>query len=611
MLISSTSRVLLGMALCAGSGDVLAQYPGWQQRADYKMDIVLDTTVHQVSGVTRMTYWNESPDTLKQLFFHLYFNAFQPGSMMDVRSRNIVDPDPRVGDRISLLPESEQGWCRVQTMRMNGSELALIHDETILQVPLKKFILPGQKVELEWEWRAQVPRQIRRSGWRNAEGIEYSMTQWYPKICAYDHMGWHSNPYVGREFHSEFGNYDVKLRVPAGWPVGATGVLQASADTAKGIWHWKAQQVIDFAWATDPDYVHSTRKVGDITLHFYHQSHADYDANWEALPEHTERAIKFLSDWVGPYPYSTYHVLQGGDGGMEYPMATLITGHRNLRSLVGVTVHELAHSWFQALLATNESLYPYLDEGFTSYVTALCMAHLFANNSSIAPHQAAYSGYVQCVKNGLEEPLTTHADHYQTNEAYGVASYSKGELMLAQLAAVIGKENRDAGLKRYFRDWSFKHPGPYDFMRVMEHTSGLELDWYFQYWIHTTQTIDYAVMAVKEGPQSVDVSLSRIGGMPMPQDVWVTFEDGSTQQFHIPLVMMRGHRPMAPGEVLLPDWPWTHPTYTFSIPTTEPGRGPVVSVELDPLKLSMDVDRGNNRLAFEIGTLRSIQRQIP
>jgi hypothetical protein len=354
--------------------------------------------------------------------------------------------------------------------------------------------------------------------------------------------------------------------------------------------------VIDFAWAADPDYVHTTAMAGDVTLNFYNQPNAEYDENWAALPEYTAKAMAFLSDLIGPYPYPQYSVIQGGDGGMEYPMATLITGQRSLRSLVGVTVHEMAHSWFQAVLATNESLYEYMDEGMTSYATELCMRHLFVGpGSDDPPHQGSFSSYISQALSGNEEPLITHADHYQTNRAYGVGAYSKGETLLAQLAAVMGPELRDEGLKAYYRDWKFKHPGPNDFKRSMEKVCGFDLDWYFQYFIHTTHQIDYAIDRVAEGAETTTIECSRIGAMPMPQNITVTYTDGSATTYVAPLVMMRGHRPLADGEALLPDWPWTHPTYSFDVPT----RSGIASVELDAARQMADVDRSNNRVEFD------------
>ena len=461
-----------------------AQYPGWQQEMDCTMDITMDVDVHQYSGVMDLTYINHSPDVLERIPFHLFFNAFQPGSMMDVRSRNIADPDPRVGDRIVQLPEEEWGWIRVREARVGKTDATFTTDGTIGWLDLPKALAPGKKVRLHLEWDAQVPRQIRRSGWMNKQGVEYSMTQWYPRLCEYDHHGWHTNPYIGREFHGVWGDYDVTIHMPAAYMIGGTGVLQNpedcghgysdSATPTKGMidWHFVAEDVIDFAWAADPDFVHKTLQMEDgPLLHFIHQADTSYGA-WDELPAIAARAMQFYSDHVGTYPWPQYTVIEGGDGGMEYPMCTLVRGNRNLRSLVGVTAHEMAHAWFQGLLATNESLHEWMDEGFTSWIESEFLAEEF-NESRDQPHYWAYGGYLNLVRDGGEEPLSTHADHYVTNRAYGTGAYSKGEVLMNQLAAVIGREARDAGIKRYFDEWAFKHPGPVDFKRVMERESGL------------------------------------------------------------------------------------------------------------------------------------------
>ncbi|MFZ8836506.1 MAG: M1 family metallopeptidase [Flavobacteriales bacterium] len=588
------NRIFLWLAFALFCPMASAQYPGWQQAVEYSMEITLDTAQHQYTGAMKVVLQNNSPDDLDRAFFHLFFNAFQPGSMMDVRSRTIEDPDRRVGSRIFELPEDEWGWQRVKSLTVNGKPVQFTHDGTILDVALNDPIGSGKKCTFEMEWDAQVPRQIRRSGWMNREGIEYSMTQWYPKLCEYDHDGWHTEPYVGREFHGIWGDYDVTIHLPAGCPVGATGVLQGDEEQAltSGTWRFVAENVIDFAWASDPDYVHDTLQAGQVMLHFYHQPlDEEYAENWKQLPAYTAKAMDFLNELIGPYPYPQYSVIQGGDGGMEYPMATLITGNRSLQSLVGVTVHEMAHSWFQALLATNESLYEFMDEGMTSYATELCMNHLFAGPGSDGfPHRGAYSGYISQALSGKEEPLITHADHYQTNRAYGVAAYSKGEVLVAQLAAIMGEESRDTGLKKYYEDWKFKHPGPQELKRAMEQSCGFDLDWYFQYFINTTHTIDYAIDQVIEGKEMTTISCSRIGAMPMPQNITITYQDGSKASYLAPLVMMRGHRPLKKDEVLLPDWPWTHPTYTFEIPTLSG----IAAVELDADRQTADVNRENN-----------------
>ncbi|MGB0171682.1 MAG: M1 family peptidase, partial [Flavobacteriales bacterium] len=273
-----------------------AQYPGWQQEMDCTMDITMDVDVHQYAGVMELTYINHSPDALDRIPFHLFFNAFQPESMMDVRSRNIADPDRRVGDRIVNLPEEEWGWIKITEARVGKAQAEFNTVGTIGWLTLPKALAPGKKVRIHLEWDAQVPRQVRRSGWMNAQGVEYSMTQWYPRVCEYDHHGWHTNPYIGREFHQVWGDFDVTIHMPAAYMVGGTGVLQNPEDCGHGYsdaptpsegmidWHFVAEDVIDFAWAADPDFVHKTLQMEDgPMLHFIHQADTSYGA-WEELP---------------------------------------------------------------------------------------------------------------------------------------------------------------------------------------------------------------------------------------------------------------------------------------------------------------------------------------
>ena len=595
--------------LAASLTTAFGQYPGWQQSVSYDMEATLDTSLHQYHGVAKVTYKNNSPETLDKVFWHLFFNAFQPGSMMDVRSRTIEDPDRRVGSRIVELPEEEWGWIHMERVRAFGQDAEFEEDGTVLVVDLPKSLRPGKSVTFELAWTAQVPRQIRRSGWMNKEGVEYSMTQWYPRLCEFDHHGWHSNPYIGREFHGIWGDFEVTLDVPEGYVVAATGVKtsEKSVDgplgTARTQSTFEAQDVIDFAWAADPDFISESVAVGDVELTLVHQADPEIDSNWTALAEYAAKAMTFINEDIGPYAYPQYTVAQGGDGGMEYPMITLITGERSLRSLVGVTVHEMAHSWFQAMVATNESLHEWMDEGFTSWAESRCMAHLFADpmKPSEDPHSWAYASYIRQHLSGNEEPLITHADHYKTNRAYGVGAYSKGEVLVEQLGAIVGPEVRDAAMRRYFKEWSFKHPGPHDFKRVVERESGLELDWYFQDMMHTTNAVDYQVSGVQVHNDSAVIQLARSGGMAMPQDLTLTWEDETTTSVHIPLVMMRGHRMLADGEILGPDWPWVDPTYALSLPT---GGKRLKTVELNASGLVADVHPENDGIEFNLDLIQ-------
>ncbi len=296
--------------------------------------------------------------------------------------------------------------------------------------------------------------------------------------------------------------------------------------------------------------------------------------------------MQFFSENVGKYPYEQYSVIQGGDGGMEYAMCTLITGQRKLGSLIGVTAHELAHTWFQFLLASNEAKHEWMDEGFTSYISSLAMDKVM-DRASDNPLAGSYRGYIGLANSGYEQPLTTHADRYAYNQVYGAAAYSKGAVFLAQLGYVIGEENLKKTIKKYFNDFAFKHPKPLDIVRTAERITNFELDWYLIDFSQTTNTIDYAVKGVDDRT----ITLERIGLMPMPIDLSVTYTDGSKEDFYIPLQMMRGEKPTS--ATIIEDWAWAYPTYTFEVSKS------VQSVEIDPSQMMADVKRENNTFTKE------------
>lgn len=598
---------LLTILLSTFSFFAIAQSTYWQQRAEYTMEVDMNVDTDQYTGNQTLVYYNNSPDTLTEVFYHLYLNAFQPGSMMDVRSRTITDPDRRVMDRILYLGEDEMGYMRVNSLQQDGDDLNYEIAGTVLEVDLIKPILPGEKSTFTMDFIAQVPLQVRRTGRDNAEGISYSMAQWYPKMAEYDNHGWHANPYIGREFYGVWGDFDVKLTIDSSYVIAGTGILQNPQEIGHGYlqpgeklkrpnrekltYHFVAENVHDFMWAADPDYVQTTAQVPDgPLLRFFYQPDT-LTENWEQLPEYTVKAFEYVNENFGKYPYEEFSVIQGGDGGMEYPMSTLITGHRALRSLVGVTVHEFIHSWYQGVLGSNESLYAWMDEGFTSYATNRTMAQLFSN--SRRNQENSYGGYFSLVQSGREEPLTTHADHFNTNRAYGSASYSKGAVLLHQLSYIIGQETFDRAMRRYFNEWKFKHPDVTDFKRVMEKESGLELDWYFEYFVNSTRTIDYGVKSVEGEGDQTRITLERVGLMPMPQEVLVTYQDGSQELLYIPLRVLRGEKEEESDypRTVLQDWPWTFPTYQTILrrPKSE-----IKQITLDPTGKMADIDRSNN-----------------
>lgn len=569
----------------------------------------MDVENHQYKGTQELKYTNHSKDTLNKVFYHLYFNAFQPGSEMDIRSRTIADPDSRVGNRISKLSPSEIGFIKPTLFTQNGVSAKYEIKGTVMKVILNSPILPGETTVFTMNWDAQVPLQIRRSGRDNEEGVAYTMTQWYPKIAEYDFEGWHADPYIGREFYSVWGNYDVTITIDANYTIGGTGYLQNPVSVGHGYtvpgqkpmppidgkytWRFLAPDVHDFAWAADDNYIHDTFPgPNGVTLHFFYKNNPEIIENWKKLQPKTAALMEFFNDQLGPYPYDQYSVIQGGDGGMEYGMCTMITGERELGSLVGVTSHELAHNWFQFVLGINESKYSWMDEGFTSFISSEAMNYVMESQKS-NPHAGSYRSYYFMAHSGEEQPMTTHADRYKTNRAYGVNAYSKGAVFLVQLGYIIGPENLSKTLKRFYSDFKFTHPTPNDFIRTAEKVSGFELDWYLTDWTKTTNTIDYGIKSVENNGENTTITLERIGLMPMPIDLYVTYEDNSQELFYIPLRMMWGEKPNPFSELkrtVLEDWAWAYPTYSFEIEN----RKKIKNIVIDATQRMADIVTQNN-----------------
>ncbi|SEK79587.1 Peptidase family M1 [Aquimarina amphilecti] len=581
----------------------------WQQHVDYKMNVDMNVENYQYKGTQELVYTNNSPDSLYQVFYHLYFNAFQPGSEMDVRSRNIEDPDPRVMDRISKLTPEEIGYIKISSLKQNGKKVTYKVAGTVLEVQLNKPIAPGEKTTFSMSFDGQVPNQIRRSGRNSKEDIALSMTQWYPKMAEYDFEGWHADPYIAREFHGVWGNFDVTINIDKNYIIGGSGYLQNPQEIGYGYekpgtkvkrkgkklsWHFIAPNVHDFTWAADPEYIHDVVQVPNgPVLHFLYKNKEEYLENWKKLQPKSVELMKYFSATIGKYPYDQYSIIQGGDGGMEYAMCTLITGGRNFGSLVGVTAHEMAHAWFQHILATNEAKHEWMDEGFTSYISTLAMNEVMQQNKK-NPMAGMYQGYFQLATSGIEQPQSTHADRYTRNGAYGASAYAKGAVFMAQLGYVIGNENLSKTIHKYFDKWKFKHPAPNDFKRVAEKVSGIQLDWYLTDWTQTTNTVDYGIKDVSEKENTTSITLERLGLMPMPIDLYVEYMDGTKESFYIPLRMMRKDKnnPFPDmNRTILSDWAWTNPNYSLDI--SKP-KSSIKSIEIDITKQMADVNSNNN-----------------
>lgn len=660
-------RTVLLLVAAACSISLSAQPDRWQQHVKYTMNINMDVAANRFTGAQKLEYTNNSPDTLNTVFYHLYWNAFQPNSMMDTRSRElgkimlgkdrsgkvVRDWDDRVRDRIVHLQPDQIGYQKILSLTMNGVAQPFKMEETILQVKLTKPILPGTTALFNMNFEAQVPLQIRRSGRDNpGTGVKYSMSQWYPKMCEYDYEGWHPTPYVAREFYGVWGDYDVNISIDKNFMVGGTGYLQNAGEVGYGYeapgkavarpagnkltWHFIAPNVHDFMWAADAQYAHLVRQAAggtainvlynrDSTLFratfdtMSGKLKASYtnlsgyiksvDEAWKKVADAAVVVLPFIEQHFGDYPYKQYSFIHGGDGGMEYPMATLVSGPG-----LGTAFHEWMHTWYQMMLGTNEGMYPWMDEGFTSYAAALVSQYYTQKTSQVVsedetgtgprapatsivnPHAKAYESYFDLAGSGLEEPMTTHADHYNTNYAYSRAAYSKGEVFLEQLGYITGAQVRDKILLEYYRQWRFKHPNVNDFIRVAEKVSDMKLDWYREYWVNTTKTINYGIDSLWEAGGKSYIRLKNSGQMPMPVDLQLTYKDGSKELHYIPMYLMFGEKPVEFPEIprtVHEPWKWTHPTYVLE---TSRSLKDVTGVEIDPTRRMADVDRADNKL---------------
>ena len=578
----------------------------WQQAVDYKMEVEMDVETFRYSGNQELVYTNNSPDSLKKVFYHLYFNAFQPGSEMAVRIKTGKDKNSRFQVDIDSLKPNEVGYLKVTNLKQEGKSLNFGLSETILEVLLDQPLSPGKSTQLTLNFEGQVPKMIRRSGRDSSEGVALSMAQWYPKIAEYDYEGWNAEPYLGREFHGVWGDFDVTLSLDKHYTVAASGYLQnpdkvghgysekkGRAKKGKLKWHFFAPMVHDFTWSADRNYVHDTYKgPNGVLLHFFYKDNAKYNENWKNLQPKTAELMRFFNQTIGEYPYRQYTVAQGGDGGMEYAMLTLITGNRSFESLVGVTAHELAHSWFQHVLATNEMKHEWMDEGFTTYISTLAKDKIL-NQNEFFPLQRSYDSYIHLARSGKEQPQQTNANRYDYNFAYEISAYSKGAVFLSQLGYIIGEEKLAKTLKEYYRLHKFQHPVPNDFRRIAERVSGIQLKWYLTDWTQTTNTIDYGIKSVEGDDTKTVVKIERIGSMPMPLEVLVNFKNRPSEIHYIPITLMRGEKenPYYMTWRVHKDWPWARPKYELII---DHPKSEIVDLFIDPSYYMADVDRNNN-----------------
>ena len=586
----------------------------YQQYAKYKMDIDVDAQNFTYTGNQTLTYTNNSPDELKVVYFHLYWNAFKAGSMMDQRvAGQAKNGDSRLQvngiSRLASIPVEEEGAQNIHWIKQNGKDLKFEIQETIMKVVLDKPLKPNSSTTFTMNWDAVIPKQIRRAGRNNREGIDMTVTQWYPKIAEYDYDGWATFDYVGREFHAPFSDYEINIKIDKEYVIGAGGTLENPSEVKgydqkasvkadkdnKATWKWTAKNMLDFAWAADRDYTVENFTILDGPKVFYVYQKSEKTKLWQESQPYVTKFFQIMNASFGRYPYPSYSFIQGGDGGMEYGMCTMILGEAtSLKGLLGLMIHEGGHSWNQQIMAYNESMRPWMDEGFTSYYESLVMHQILPPKEPEAnPFVGSLNNYRNFVKRGIEEPAVWFGDHHDNGSAYSFSTYVKGELFLVQLGYIMGEQNLTATMKEFYRQWNLKHPTDRDFLHIAQKVSGMDLKWFQNYWINTTKTIDYSVKNVEYGETSTTITLENKGQVPMPIDFSILTKDKKVVNYQIPLNMTHvwKTKDIYGDFKTLNYWPWTQKEYTFTIPYT---KSQISALGIDFSGRLADVNVGDN-----------------
>lgn len=521
----------------------------FQQFIHYKMQVRLDPEQHMLTGSETIEYTNNSPDTLREFYLHLYPNAYRSKDtpfMRDFRRRynfNWFD-----------LPEEHRGWLDLKNVKIFGTEVTPKVGVTIARMDLPKPLLPGARMTVTLDFESKIRKHLGRAGY---SGNHYDFAQWYPKVVVYDEKGFHPDAFMTGEFYGEFGTFDVEVEVPENYVIAATGVVKSGdpgwdlnepgqkklakkTDTYKKV-HFHAENVHDFAWNVDPAFAVQDTIWNNIEIRsFFNRNNTAWK---DTTLVHAVRAIQWLSEKVGPYPYPQVSVVQGLlGGGMEYPM--LVMDGRASETLV---VHEIGHIYFYGIFGNDERAEAWLDEGFTTFQTDWYAINRYGPwgdrktlgwYDRLTPRptrvQSTRNNLFPIVALGYGERVSQRAETYENS--YRAMVYWKASLMFHALRYVVGDDTFDEILKEYFRRYKFKHVNEARFVQVCEEVSGRDLDWFFGEWLHSRKVCDYAITGVRTEPSPAGdayrtkVRIERKGEITIPLSLQFTFQDGTTQK---------------------------------------------------------------------------------
>ena len=552
----------------------------WQQDVSYRMKARMDEQSDILTGEARITYYNNAPDTLRELFFHLYQNAFQPDSYLD----HLYDANhasPRYG-----FYERQKLGTSVDTLLVNGKQVKTQLDNTILKVWLNTPLLPGDSIQIDVRfetWFDPMGSGRRRMktfqtfGQKHFDGVH-----WYPRLAVYDRKkGWDTDQHLGREFYGDFGTFDLELDMASNMVVEATGLLlnrdEVLPDSLRQkldlrqfakkpwdsppstpipykpgerkVWHYRAVGVHDVAFTADPTYRIAEAWVGPIqVVALAQESHA---SGWQNAADYAAKVISVYQQDIGPYLYNKMVVADARDG-MEYPMLTLDGGRDP--DYRGLLAHEIAHNWFFGMVGSNETYRAFLDEGFTQFLTTWCLERLEGKYLPAStpsgrylkkvqrPEEIrfarSYGAYLQSAQR--EDPVTinTHSDGFDGALDHGGGyrmAYYKTTTMLYNLQMVLGDSLFQRAFRNYFSTWQLAHPYPEDFRSSIIRCTKVDLNWFFDQWIETAKIIDYRVgRPSRLGKGKYSIPLTRNGRGQSSLDVQVETKDGERLNYHIP-----------------------------------------------------------------------------
>lgn len=579
-----------------------AQGGYWQQKVEYDIDVVLDDKKGILTGTENLTYFNNSPDDLKEVYFHMYWNAFKLGS--HAMQHNIEMGDPETIKKIGELTKKDEGYIKIKTIKVNGKAYTPTIFESIAQIKLSESIKAGTSAKIEIEFESLVPSCVNRAGKNNTAGTDFTFTQWYPKMCRYDKQGWHTDQYLGREFAGTFGKYDVTIRCADKLTVAGSGVLQNKRYKEKGaenvdgyfdndndklmMWNFIAENVHDFAWAADDDWYHSSTKIDDIEFHYFFHNNEEYKSAWSTLMLFWADAYQICKKEFGVYPYPQFSFIQAGEGYMEYPMCTMLEAGRE--DFFSTACHEFMHNFFYGIYGTDENLYHWMDEGLTSYAEARLSTVVSKDKENPATEASMVYKWIRTQY--TEEPVATHANFYDSDYAYYNCAYYKGQLFPELIRYMIGDSVMTAGFKKYYQNWAFKHPEPNDFVKNFEDVSGMELTWFQNYWLNTNKSVDLGIDSVTFKGNDAFLVFSR-NGIPLPVEFSVEMKDGSKKYFYIPIDLTNNSKTnFARPTSTLPYWSGSEKKYRVLVKDIK--KANITNFTIDPDGFMPDVKPNNN-----------------